>query len=220
MDLLAEPGNVTPEGLPGRPYPRLPDEANPQAFGGQVGQGIEQAADVLQGVHDQVQAQARQTMVTDAHNQTQSLSLKLTTDPQNGAFAQAGKNAFGLDQKYLPQFDQGVQTIASGIPDAQARQLYLNQVAPQVRAHLSEQLDTHELTQHKAYQDQTTQSGIAIAGAQAAANFNHPDILAANRDHVNYLIDQMGQSQGWSPETLEANRSKALASFTRTSSIR
>lgn len=213
VDLVSGPGNVTPEGLPGRPYPRLPDEANPQAFGGQVAHGVEEAADVMQQTHDQVQAQARQTMVTDAHNQTQSLSLQLTTDPQTGAFQKQGKNAFGLDGQYMPQFDQGVQQIASQIPDARARQLYLQNVAPQVRTHLAEQLDTHELTQHKAFQDQTTQSGIELAGAQAAANFNHPDILAANKDHVSYLVDQMAASKGWSPETTEANKQKALSEF-------
>jgi hypothetical protein len=213
VDLVSGPGNITPESLPGRAFPRLPDEANPQAYGTGVGRGIEQAADVLQQTHDQVQAQARQTMVTDAHNQTQALSLKLTMDPQTGAFTKQGQNAFGLDGQYLPQFDQGVQQIAAGIPDQRARQLYLTQVAPQTRNHLSEQLDTHELTQHKAYEGQTIQSGIELAGAQAAANFNHPDILSANKDHVNFLVDQMAKNQGWSTETTEANRQKALSEF-------
>ena len=213
VDLVSGPGNVTPESLPGRPYPRLPDQADPAAYGVNLGRGIEQASDVLQNAHDQMQAKARQTMVTAAHNQTQALSLKLTMDPQSGAFTKQGQNAFGLDGQYLPQFDQGVQTIAQGIPDQRARQLYLDQVAPQVRNHLSEQLDTHELTQHKAYQDQTAQSGIELASAQAAANYNHPDILAANKDHVSYLVDQLAQSKGWSPETTEANRQKALSEF-------
>lgn len=213
VDLVSGPGGVTPEALPGRPFPRLPDAADPAAYGTGVGRGIEQSADVMQQAHDQTQALARQTMVTDAHNQTQALSLKLTMDPQTGAFTKQGQNAFGLDQQYLPQFDQGVQQIAQGIPDARARQLYLNQVAPQTRAHLSEQLDTHELTQHKDYQNQTIQSGLTLASAQAAANYNHPDILAAQKDHTNYLIDQMAQSQGWSPETTEAMRDKALNEF-------
>jgi hypothetical protein len=213
VDLASGPGNTQPEGLPGRPYPRLPDEANPQAFGAGLGRGIEQAADVLQQTHNQVQAQARQTMVTDAHNQTQALSLKLAVDPNTGFMAQEGKNAFGLDQKYLPQFDQGVQQIADGIVDPRAKQLYLTQVAPQVRQHLSEQLDTHELTQHKAYEGQTIQSGIQLASAQAAANFNHPDILASNKDHVSFLIDQMAKNQGWSDETTESNRQRALTEF-------
>jgi hypothetical protein len=213
VDLVSGPGNVTPEGLPGRPYPRLPDQSDPAAYGVNLGRSIEQASDQLQQTHDQMQAQARQTMVTDAHNKTQALSLQLTMDPQTGAFTKQGQNAFGLDGQYLPKFDQGVQQIAASIPDQRARQLYLNQVAPQTRQHLSEQLDTHELTQHKQYQQQTIQSGIELAGAQAAANYNHPDILAAQKDHVSYLVDQMAQAQGWSPETTQANKEKALSEF-------
>lgn len=213
VDLVSGPGNVTPEGLPGRPYPRLPDQSDPAAYGVNLGRSIEQASDQLQQTHDQMQAQARQTMVTDAHNKTQALSLQLTMDPQTGAFTKQGQNAFGLDDQYLPKFDQGVQQIAASIPDQRARQLYLNQVAPQTRQHLSEQLDTHELTQHKQYQQQTIQSGIELAGAQAAANYNHPDILAAQKDHVSYLVEQMAQAQGWSPETTQANKEKALSEF-------
>lgn len=212
VELTSAP-TVEPEALPGRAFPRLPDEANPQAFGSSTGRGIEQAADILQQTHNRVQAQARQTMVTDAHNKTQALSLKLAVDPDTGFMAKQGQNAFGLDQQYLPQFDQGVQQIAAGIPDPRAKQLYLQGVAPQVRNHLSEQIDTHEIGQHKAYESHTIQSGIELAGAQAAANYNHPDILSANKDHVNFLIDQMAKNQGWSTETTEENRQKAISEF-------
>lgn len=212
VDITSSP-TVEPEALPGRPYPRLPDETNPAAFGAGVGHSLEQAGEVLQQVHDRVQAQARQTQLTDAHNQTQALSLGLTHDPDTGAFTKQGKNAFGLSQQYLPQFDQGVQSIADKIPDARAKQLYLQSVAPTVRQHLSEQLDQHELTQHQEYAGQTAQASIGMAAATAASNFNHPDIMASNKDTVNFNIDTLAQLKGWSPEQTEFNRQKALTEF-------
>jgi hypothetical protein len=212
VDLTSGP-TVEPEALPGRAYPRLPDDANPQAYGAGIGRGLEQAGDVLQNVHDRVQAQARQTQLADAHNQVQALSLKLTHDPQTGAFTKEGKNAFGLDQQYLPQFDQGAAQIAAGIPDQKARLAFTKGVIPQVRNQLNEQLDTHELTQHREYSDQTAQASIGLAAAAAAANHNHPDIMASNKDTVAYNIDQLATSKGWSDEQKQFHLNKALTEF-------
>jgi hypothetical protein len=204
---------VEPEALPGRAYPRLPDESNPAASGVGFGKDIEQAADVLQTVHDKVQAQARQTQLADAHNQLQALSLGLTHDPTNGAFTKEGKNAFGLDQQYLPQYDQGAAQIASGIADPKARAAFTAQVIPQMRNQLSEQLDTHELTQHKAYSDQTAQASIELAATAAAANHNNPAVMADNKDTILYNINQLAQSKGWSDEQTQFHTQKALTDF-------
>lgn len=212
VDLASGP-TVEPEALPGRAFPRLPDDANPQAYGSGVGRSLEQAGDILQGVHDKVQAQARQTQLADAHNQLQALSLGLTHDPTNGAFTKEGKNAFGLDQQYLPQFDQGAAQIAQNIPDQKARLAFTNGIIPQVRNQLGEQLDTHELTQHKEYADQTAQASIGLAAAAAAANHNHPDIMASNKDTVVYNINQLAQSKGWSDDQKQFHLNKALTEF-------
>lgn len=212
VDLTSGP-TIEPEALPGRPYPRLPDDANPQAFGSNLGHGLEQAADTLQSVHDKVQAQARQTQLADAHNQLQALSLSLTHDPTNGAFTKEGKNAFGLDQQYLPQYDQGAQKIAGGIADPKAQLAFTNQVIPQMRNQLSEQLDTHELTQHKAYADDTAQASISLAAAAAAGNHNNPQVMSDNKDTVLYNINQLAQSKGWSDDQTQFHTQKALTEF-------
>lgn len=212
VDLTSGP-TVEPEALPGRPYPRLPDDANPQAYGSSVGRGLEEAGDVLQSVHDKVQAQARQTQLADAHNQLQAYTLDATHNPQTGAFARQGKDAFGLNQQYLPGFDQKATQIAQGIADPRARQAFTSQVAPQVRNQLSEQLDTHELTQHQEYAGQTAQASISLAAAAAAGNHNHPDIVASNKDTVLYNINQLATLKGWSPEQTQFNQQKALTEF-------
>lgn len=212
VDLTSGP-TVEPEALPGRANPRLPEEANPNAFGAGLGQSVEQSADILQAVHDRVQAQARQTQIAVAHNQLQALSLGLTHDPTNGAFTKEGKNAFGLDQQYLPQYDQGAEKIASGIADKKAQDAFRAQVVPQMRNQLSEQLDTHEITQHKAYQDGTAQSSMELAAAAAAGNHNNAQVVSDNKDTVLYNIQQLAQSKGWSDEQTLAHTQKALTDF-------
>jgi hypothetical protein len=209
---LTYSASVQPDSLPGRPYPRLPEEVSPQAYGAGVGQSLEQAGQELQRVHDQVTQQAQQSQLTAFHNGLQSVVLDLTHNPQTGAFTKQGANAFGLDQQYLPQFDQRAQALLAGIPDPKVRQLAIGAIG-QSRNQLSEQLDTHELTQHQEYAAQTAQSSIQLAATQAAANFNHPDIVSSNKDTVNFNIDSLAQLKGWSPETTAYNRQKALSEF-------
>ncbi|MGO8854405.1 MAG: hypothetical protein ACLQO1_01655 [Steroidobacteraceae bacterium] len=201
VDLTYE-ASVQPESLPGRAIPRLPEEANPQAYGTQVGQGIEQAADVLQQVQDRVRQQAIKTQGMDANNKLQALSNSLTHDPKTGAFTKQGKDAFGLDQQYLPQFDQGAQAIIDAVPDPRARSA-VEQMVQQHRNQLAEQLDSHELQQHKEYAAKTAQSSVDIATQAAAANYNHPDIIASNRDAIDFSLEDLAKQQGWSPEQLQ-----------------
>lgn len=206
---LSYSAQVQPEGLPGRAFPRLPEEVPQGAFGGEIGRGLEVAGDVVQQHVDAVMNQARQTQLTDAHNQLQALSLDLSHNPQTGALTKQGKDAFGLTQQYLPQYDQKAQQIVSQVPDPRARQA-ATLAAIQVRNGLSEQLDTHELEQHRQYGLQTANASIALAQQAAGMNANHPDIIATNRDHIETSVENLANQQGWGPEETQEAKTKAL----------
>jgi hypothetical protein len=194
--------HVEPGALPGRAYPRLPSEMPPGAQGGEIGRGIEYAGEEVQRHVDNVMDQARQTQLTDAHNQLQAASLGLTHDPKTGAFTRQGKDAFGLSDQYLPKYDQMAADIVSKVPDPRAREA-AQLAATQVRNHLSEQLDTHELQQHKEFGISTAKASVSLAQETAASNYNHPDIIATNLDHVDASLESLARQQGWSPEELE-----------------
>lgn len=207
---LTYQASVEPDPLPGRPNPRFPDEVSPNAEGLQIGRGIEDAAGVLQGVHDKVQAQARQTQLTDFHNQAQVISNGLTHDPDTGAFTKEGKDAFGLNQQYLPQFDAQIQPLIASVADPRAR-LAAQQTAAAMRSQLSEQLDVHELQQHKEFAAKTAQASVGIATQTAAANYNNPDIIASNKDTIDVSLQNLAQQQGWSPDQLDAARQESFS---------
>lgn len=207
---LSYQASVEPEPLPGRPNPRFPDEVSPNAFGAQIGKGLEDAGSVLQATHDRVQAQARQTQLTDFHNQAQVLSNNLTHDPETGAFTKQGKDAFGLDQQYLPQFDAQIAPLIAGVADPKAR-IAAQQTAASMRTQLSEQLDVHELQQHKEFAAKTAQASVGIAQQTAAANYNNPDILASNRDTIDVSLQNLAQQQGWSSDQLDAARQESFS---------
>lgn len=210
--------SVQPEGLPGRPYPRLPDEVSP-AGGLAIGRGLEDAGSVVQqrydtgqkqalAAQDAIQKQAQQTQLTDAHNQLQALSLDLTHNPQTGAFTKEGKAAFNLGPQYLSQFDDQSANIISSVPDPKARAA-AQLAAQQVRNGLSEQLDSHELEQHRQFGIQTAKASVAISAQTAAANYNNADIVLTNKDHMDASLESLGQQQGWSADQLADAKQEA-----------
>lgn len=210
---LTYQASVQPEGLPGRAFPRLPDEVSPNAYGAGVGQSIEQASGELQRVHDQMTQQAQQTQLQSGHNQAQTVMGNLLQDPKSGAMYQQGQDSFGNRETYLPQFDQHMDQIAQGIADPKARAAFTTHVAPQLRNQFTEQLDTHALQQHKEFADKTDLDTIDIAGKTAAMNPNNPNIIASNKDSVDLTIDSMGLRHGWSQAQIDATKQEAFSRF-------
>jgi hypothetical protein len=208
---LTYSANVQPESLPGRAYPRLPGP-DPAAYGGQVGQSIEQASGVLQSVQDKIEARALQTQHTDAVNKLTVLADDTTHNPQTGAFTKQGQNAFGLDQQYMPQFDTQANAIVSAIPDARARQA-AQQSANQIRAQVQNQLMTHELQQHKEFGIKTDQDAIDIASTHGPANYNDAGILNSSLQTIQLKSQHLADQLGWSPEQTEQFTQQQTSKF-------
>lgn len=208
---LTYQANVEPEALPGRAYPRLPGN-DPQAFGTQVGSSIEQAGQVLQSVHDKVEAQALQSQHTNAVNKLTVLADGTTNTPQTGAFAQYGQNAFGLNQKYLPQFDQQAQSIINAVPDQRARTA-AEQSYQHIRAQLENQLNVHELQQHKEFGIKTDQDAIDIASVRGPNNYNDAGILSSSLQTIQLKAQHLGDQLGWSPEQVEQFTQEQTSKF-------
>lgn len=209
VDLVYQ-SSVEPEALPGRPFPRLPDEAPEQAFGGDVSRAIGNVGDVMQQHYDAAMSQVRQSQFADADNQIQALTLNLTHNPQTGAFTKQGKNAFGLAQQYLPQFDQASQQILANTPDGRVRQQLQGQVQ-RYRMQLSEQLDAHEMEQHRQFNINTANSSIDLAMQAARQNYNHPDILQSNLDKVDGSLATLASANGWGDEQFQQAQHQAHA---------
>jgi hypothetical protein len=205
---LTYQASVEPDALPGRPNPRFPDAVSPQSTGAAVGQGIENLGQVVSNVFDKTQADARQAQNTDANNRIQGVVGDLLRNPKTGAFTLQGQNAFGLDQKYLPQYDQQTQAIVDAIPDPKVRASVAQMVASH-RTDLNNQLNQHELDQHVKFGIQTAQASIGIATDAAAQGYNDAAIVRKNLDTVDYSVNDLGQRQGWSDEQITAAREQA-----------
>lgn len=199
---------IEPSELPGRAYPRLPDEL--PSGTANLGRDIQGAGDVLQKHALVAEQLAQRTQASDAENKLQALSLTLTHDPQNGALTKQGQNAFGLSQQYLPQYDTAAQQIVDSVPDQRAR-LAVQQSAAHMRTGLAEQLDSHELQQHQVFATKTAQDSVQLAEQASAANYNNPSILQANHERIGDAIDSMGQTQGWSDDMKDQAKQEAFS---------
>lgn len=188
---------IEPSELPGRAFPRLPDEL--PSGTANLGRDIQGAGDVLEKHALVAEQLAQRTQASDAENKLQALTLSLTHDPQTGALTKQGQNAFGLTQQYLPQYDTAAQQIVESVPDQRAR-LAVQQSATHMRGALAEQLDSHELQQHQVFATQTAQDSVKLAEQASAANYNNPSTLQANHERIGDAIDSMAQTQGWSPQ--------------------
>ncbi len=192
--------------------PRLPEEVPQEAFGGEIGRAVENVGSVAQQHVDAVMTLARHTQLTEADNQFKLLTTNLTHDPKTGAFTKLGKDAFGLNQQYLPQFDQRAQQIVDNVPDPRAR-VAARLAAQQYRGMLGEQLDSHELQQHKEYAANTAQASVKLSIQQAADNYNHPDIISSNLDTVGISLESLGHQLGWSPEQIQEETAQARSTL-------
>jgi len=199
--------SVQSEGPPGRAYPRLPEEVPQGAFGGEIGRGLESAAEIEQRHVEAVTEQVRHTQFTDAHNQMQSIANGLSYDPKDGFMGLEGKNVFGKSGDYLSRYDQAVAGVLANVPDAKARSAAQN-AAGEIRNHLQEQFGAHELGQMKAFSAKTDADGVDIATQTAISNYNHPDIIASNLNKIDGLLAHQSDTQGWSPEEFGEARYK------------
>lgn len=207
---LAYQQSVQPEGPPGRAYPRLPEEVPPGAFGGEIGRSVEAVGEAEQQHADAAMNRARQTQYAEGDNALQALSQQLTHDPKNGAFTKLGKNAFGLDQQYLPTFDQGAQNIIANTPDIRVRE-QLQKAYQQHRVNLSTQLDAHEIAQHKVYEASTYTDAVKLASQAAVSNYNNASLIDQNLSKIDGSLASLADSQGWSAEHFAEARYEARA---------
>lgn len=189
--------SVEPEELPGRPYPRLPDQVSPQAYGAGFGKDIEQAGGIVQQVHDSAMEQVRKTQALDLENKVMAFNSTTLHDPQNGLMQLQGQNAFGAAQKYTAQFSQFAQQQLAGITDSRMK-LVAQQILQQHQYNGLSQIDNHEAQAYAKMNEDTAKANIQLHAQGMGANANDPSIVASHyqslTDAANHYADLAGMS--------------------------
>lgn len=198
------------------PSARVRNSITPEALGAGVGRGLQQVAGVVQQFAQQEQEKADVAAIMDADRQLADLELSLFNDPENGAYAKRGRDAFGLPEQVFPAWDKAVGDIEGRLTPAQ-RQAFQRQ-AQSRRGDLQRGLSRHILQESDRYYTEESQAYIGAAVNAAAANYTDQERVGIELDRISLGVQSAPGMAGASPtvvnEAIKAAQSKALRAVT------
>lgn len=175
-----------------------------------LARGLSSLAGDLADIHQREMREANQTAVLNADNQLGSWQNEAIFNPEKGAFTKKGQAALNITNDTLAQFDQQRETIAGGLANERQRQMF-TQAALQRRSQLQGQLGGYEFGQQQKFKDQVDDAAKAMAINTAALNYSDPKVIAESHARIDGILQLQAQRNGWAPEVLEANRTKATS---------
>ena len=175
-----------------------------------LARGLSSLAGDLADIHQREMREANQTAVLNADNQLGTWQNEAIFNPETGAFTRKGQAALNITNDTLAQFDQQRESIASSLANEQQRQMF-TQAALQRRSQLQGKLGSYEFGEQQEYKNQVDKAAIATALNTAALNYNDPNAIAESHSRIDGILQLQAQRNGWAPEVLEANRTKATS---------
>ena len=203
-------------GVQNLPSARERNFITPEVLGADVARGVGQAANMLAGIAQREQEKADVVAIMDADRQLADVELRLFNDPERGAYATRGRDAFALPDRVFPEWDKSVGEIEARLTPAQ-RQAFRRQ-AQSRRVDLQRGLSRHILQESDRYYTAESQAYINTAVDAAAANYTDPERVATELDRIARGVISAPGMEGASPtvvnEAIRAAQSKALRAVT------
>lgn len=140
--------------IAGLPSARSNVSYTPEAFGAGVGRGLEQVAGVVVDYAQKEREKQDRAALMGAERQLQEWQNQALFAPDSGAFAQRGKNAFGLPDRILPDWDKQVGAVESGLSDRQ--RAIFRERAGNMRVSMERDLMRHVGSEAEQFQKQET----------------------------------------------------------------
>lgn len=106
--------------------PQVDVRTSQQAFGGggQVAEAASQAVDSVANTFIQYRVQADEIAVTEADAKASAITNDLIFNPQKGFMSKKGKDAFGIEDQYVPEFDKSMNEIEAGLSNDRQRAFF------------------------------------------------------------------------------------------------
>lgn len=187
-----------------------------EVLGADVARGVGQAGNLLQGIAQKEQEKADVAAIMDADRQLADIELRLFNDPEKGAYATRGRDAFGLPDRVFPEWDKSVSDIEARLTPAQ-RAAFQRQAQAR-RGDLQRGLSRHILQESDRYYTAESQAYIGAAVNAAAANYTDQERVGVELDRISLGVQSAPGMAGASPtvinEAIKAAQSKALRAVT------
>ena len=181
----------------------------PEVLGSDIARGVGQAASALQGIAQQEQEKADVAALMDADRQLADLELSLFNDPEKGAYATRGRDAFGLPERVFPQWDKSVSDIEGRLTPAQ-RQAFQRQAQAR-RGDLQRGLSRHILQESDRFYSDEAKAYVETAVMSAAANYTDPERVDLEAERAARGILAAPEMRGASPIVQNAAIKQARA---------
>lgn len=191
------------------PSARVRNSVTPEALGAGIGRGLQQLGGVVQDFAKQEQEKADVVAIMDADRQLADVELRLFNDPERGAYATRGRDAFGLPERVFPEWDKSVSDIEARLTPAQ-RAAFQRQ-AQSRRTDLQRGLSRHILQESDRYYTAESQAYINTAVDAAAANYTDPERVDLEAERAARGILSSPEMRGASPIVQNAAIKQARA---------
>lgn len=203
--------SVTPEIGSGDDY--LHVQASPDAFGAQVGEGMQKLGQATQKVGDEAMdvATQRAQMATEAQtndviaNQFAPQAAKLRAD----FYQLQGKDAVAGREAYL----QNLQQLRTKFTEDATSPLQKQILGHWMAQHVSQEVDgasRYASQQQEKYEDQSHSAYVSTLSDNIVANYNSPDVVAQGRDMMNAQIMKHGLDRGQPMDYIEEQQRQAM----------
>lgn len=190
----------------------LAAQATPQAFGSDIGAGMENLAKGgMQAAHAiaAVRALEDETIVRQRRNEFLTAKDKLQYDPERGYLTSSGITAVNGFDQYRRDLDQLRRDHSANLSPTQQR-LFDKTVAPlEIDAQRSGLV--HKSKALKAYVVEQGTAGAENFKAQALTNYRDQDLWKKNTAAGLYEIQGLSEKLGWSPEKLKREQQDFLS---------
>jgi hypothetical protein len=187
-----------------QPQPRAykQNTSTPETYGAGVGASLERIGTTLfDQLYQKQRQKADQVALLDADTQLGSWATTALLDPQHGALTVHGKDALGLPEQVLPNFDEVAGKISQGLASDDQRQAFAAQTARR-RAALEERLSAHVADEMQNYDATATDAGVKLAATSAIANAGNPHRVNDDLSRGLAIIADHGTRMGMSADAV------------------
>lgn len=156
------------------PAPQFSSGASADAFGAAEARALGSVAEVLNQEHEKANA----VQVMNAQRQLSDWRLANIDDPQNGALAKRGKDAFGLPDSITADYDKTVGKIAEGLGN-ERQKLAFQKMANADRESVLRQVNRHVFGEMRSYAEMENKANVESALSAASLSYQDPERIDA-----------------------------------------
>lgn len=184
--------------LPDPVTARVPDRA--PAMGTEaLAQGLSSATGTLANVQAKEGARLARAELASLEVKLNEAELRLIHDPQTGARSRKGRDALGLADQYLPQFDAEAKALRDSVANPMVRQGFEELIAGR-RTRLAEGLATYSAGEAEKYYDTESKAQLESFVNLAVANAGDAKAVDEALGRVRWHIGEWAASKGLGDE--------------------